>query len=39
MEFAVACTRKVSIRVGTVCGSCKHWRRERGITNMCEDKT
>ena len=27
--FAVACTRKVSIRVGTVCGSCKHWRRER----------
>ena len=27
--FAVDCTRKVSIRVGTVCGPCKHWRRER----------
>ena len=29
MAFVVACTRKVSIRMGTVCGSCKHWRRER----------
>jgi hypothetical protein len=28
-EFTGACTRKVIIRVGKVCGLCKRWRRER----------
>jgi hypothetical protein len=28
-EFIGACTRKVLIRVGKVCGHCKRWRRER----------
>jgi quercetin dioxygenase-like cupin family protein len=38
MGFAVDRARRVSIHVGTVCGPCKHWRRERSITDMCEDK-
>jgi hypothetical protein len=29
MGFAVDCTRRVSIRMGTVCCPCKRWQRER----------